>query len=150
VVGTSLNPIDIETGHFRAGVKTTLAILSVVFAAGIAYAAFATKDDIVQAVKGHTADEYPHTKQFEAVKTVAQAAKAEAAAAKTASEKTDKRVYRLDAKIDFLIENEIEKARGSPVARQRARKAARSVRERVAADTDEPASSDDPLSGLDF
>lgn len=144
LMSSSLNPIDVETGQLRAGFKTTVVALSVVFMAGAAYAAFATKEDIVQAVQAHTAAEFPHTKQFRELRDKANEAVTKAEAAKIASEKTDKRVYGIEAKIDFLIQNEVEKARSSPQARDRAKRAARSVRDRVAAE----APAEDPLGDL--
>lgn len=153
----SLSPIDLETGQLRAGFKTTVAALAVVFMGGAAYAAFATKNDIVEAVKAHTADEFPHDKPLEAIKATArqakeaaQAAQHSANAAQAAAQRTDRQVWALNAKIEFLVESELEKARGSPQGRQRARRAATAARDRAAADAPESEASEDPLGDLNL
>jgi hypothetical protein len=134
---------DLETGKVTTGYKTAIAVIA---ACCVGYAAWVVMGNKVEEAVAHQTEIYPHVAQFEAVKADAQSAKQAANEAKGASERAEKAVGGINAKIDFLMQNEIEQAQKTPDGARRARRAASRVRQKQGVVEGDP---DDPLKGVD-
>lgn len=143
-----LPPIhDAETGKVAMGYKTFAAVIGICAASYAGYMLMASEVSRNSAeLKSHAEAKYPHNDQFESVKIELAVTKAAASRSEEASKRIEQNVGVISAKVDFLIQNELEQAQRSPVAQGGARRAASRVRQSRGVVRGDP---EDPLRGVE-
>jgi hypothetical protein len=150
---SSMAPVDVDTGKLSMGFVTFLLVLGGAGTAAITWAKMPTADAVKEAIMEHANDDSPHSAALSGISEIAHQARSAAIEAKSAADSAkslgedNKIQYRyIQARIDFLVENEIQKAPEGSEAMRRTRRAATSVRQRSGAAEGSPG---DPLSGVD-
>jgi hypothetical protein len=129
------------------GYKTLVAVIGICAASYAGYMLMASEvSRNGAALKSHEDTKYPHNDQFEVIKIEVAVVKAAATEAKQASTRIERDVGTVNAKVDFLIQYELEQSQRSPTAQGGARRAASRVRQSRGVVRGDP---EDPLKGVE-